>query len=446
MFSRVERVDRVDDEKVSAGCDGWEYIFLMMVVLMAMVMPLLPFQDDWTYLTAPNPEFAWRDLLPGAAFWRPFDALWGGLLGRVPWLFPWANRIAIVWGHVLCVYLVARIVDELCDDSRGRFAAVGFFAVSSGIAAVIVNTDSLNLVWSCVWGCAGTLALLKGRACALVFGCYAVSVLCKESGLSWLAVGPLLALAKGADWRRFARQVGVGAGVFVVYLCLRFALQGEMMLGNEGDYALTLSPTIIGRNFAILVGMSLSCVDGLAMGVKPVVFWTTVVLSVAAWLLFAWCVRIGRGETLATRLLVGVGVIAAFAAPHCLFKNHHPAEMHFYPVVLGTALAISLTPLDYAKRIPFIVSVVSMCAVFAIGWFDKMTAIYASSERARALFEEVRQSVADFSAPSEYRVKSVHEVARYSVFSQPATWCLDNGRAFRCLNGWRESKVVLAEE
>ena len=41
--------------------------FLMMVVLMAMVMPLLPFQDDWTYLTAPNPDFAWHDLLPGAA-------------------------------------------------------------------------------------------------------------------------------------------------------------------------------------------------------------------------------------------------------------------------------------------------------------------------------------------------------------------------------------------
>ena len=40
---------------------------LMCAVLLALVMPLLPFQDDWTYLTAPNPDFAWRDLLPGAA-------------------------------------------------------------------------------------------------------------------------------------------------------------------------------------------------------------------------------------------------------------------------------------------------------------------------------------------------------------------------------------------
>ena len=95
----------------------------MWIALLALVMPLLPFQDDWTYLTAPNPEFAWRDLLPGAAFWRPFDALWGGILGRAPWLFPWVNRIVIVLGHVLCVYLVAWIVDALCEERRGRFAA-----------------------------------------------------------------------------------------------------------------------------------------------------------------------------------------------------------------------------------------------------------------------------------------------------------------------------------
>ena len=92
---------------------------LMWIALLLLVMSLLPFHDDWTYLTAPNPEFAWRDLLPGEAFWRPFDALWGGILGRAPWLFPWANRIAIVLGHVICVYLVARIVDEPIFHSCG---------------------------------------------------------------------------------------------------------------------------------------------------------------------------------------------------------------------------------------------------------------------------------------------------------------------------------------
>ena len=420
---------------------------LMWIALLALVMPLLPFQDDWTYLTAPNPEFAWRDLLPGAAFWRPFDALWGGILGRAPWLFPWANRIVIVLGHVLCVYLVARIVDALSDDKRGRLAAVGFFALSSGIAAVLVNTDSLNLVWSCVWGCVGTLGLLKGRSLFLVFVCYVVSVLCKESGLSWLAVGPLLVYAKDFDWRRLMKLAFLGACVFAAYLCARFALQGDILLGNGGDYALTLSPKTIGVNLSILAGLSLSGVDALAfVSHRYFLFGATAVLSVSAWCTFASCADVGRGKSAALRLVVCAAMILAFAAPHCLFKNHHPAEMHFYPVVLGTALAIAIIPMDYAKRMPFIVSVVSMCAVFAIGWFDKMTSIYESSARAKALLAEVRDSVADFSVANEYRVKSTPEVARYSVFSQPATWCLDNGRAFRCLNGWRESKLVLVEE
>ena len=419
---------------------------LMCAVLLALVMPLLPFQDDWTYLTAPNPDFAWRDLLPGAAFWRPFDALWGGMLGCAPGLFPWANRIAIVLGHVLCVYLVARIVDELREDRRGRSAAVGFFALSSGIAAVLVNTDSLNLVWSCVWGCAGTLALLRGRSLLSVFGCYAVSGLCKESGLSWLAVGPLLVYAKDPDGRRLVKFACMGACVFAVYLCARFALQGEVVLGNGGDYALTLSPKIVGRNFAILVGMSLSGVDGLAMGVKPVLLWMTVVLSVAAWFLFAWCVRAGRGQSAARRMFVCAAVILAFAAPHCLFKNHHPAEMHFYPVVLGTALALALAPMDKVRRMPFCASVVAMCMVFAMGWWDKMSTMYVTSGRAKELMAEIKGKVSDFNTPTEYKVKAVTGLRPYSVYSQGPAWCLGHGGALRYLNGWRESKVKIVEE
>lgn len=419
----------------------------MGAVLLAMVLPLLPFHDDWTYLTAPNPEFAWRDLLPGAAFWRPFDALWGGIIGCAPWLFPWANRIAIVLGHVLCVYLVVRIVGELFDDRRGRFAAVGFFALSSGIAAVLVNTDSMNLVWSCVWGCLGTLVLLKGRFLALVFGCYAVSVLCKESGLSWLVVGPLLVYAKNSDWRRFVKLSSIGVCLFSIYLCARFALRGDVSLGNGGDYALTLSPKTIGVNFSILAGLSLSGVDALAfVSHRYLCFVASIVLSLLAWCSYVRNVDIGHGKSAAQRLLVCTAVVVAFAAPHCLFKNHHPAEMHFYPVVLGAALAVALIPINFANRASFIVSVVSMCGVFAIGWFDRMTAIYATNTRAKALLSDVRDSVSNFSVRSEYRVKGETETARYSVFSQPATWCLDNGRAFRCFNDWRESKVVLVEE
>ena len=426
----------------------WRTLFCaaLGIVLFCLVAPLLPFQDDWTYLTAPSPDFTWRDLLPGTSFWRPFDALWGGLLGLAPWMFPWANRIMIAVGHVLCVWIAMCLIDILCKDRRGRIAAYGFFAVSSGIAAVIVNTDSLNIVWSSVWGCLGTLALLKGQNTVLVFACYVFSLLCKESGVSWLAIGPILVYAKDSDWRRFLKLAGVGACIFVAYLCLRFALRGDIVLGGDGNYALTRSPKIVGRNFMILVGMSLSNVDGLAMFAHPCVFYVTVILSCLAWLAFVRSVRIGGGRDAARYLWVCAGVIIAFAAPHCLFKNHHPAEMHFYPVLLGGAFVIAITPLDKIRRVPFGIAVAAMGIVFALGWYDKLTTIYATSARVERLMADIKGEVPDFNRPFEYVVKSDEDLVRYSVFSQSPAWCLDYGRALRCLNGWRESKIVIIEE
>lgn len=415
------------------------------VALFVAVAPLLPFHDDWTYLTAPHPEFSCSDLLPGAAFWRPFDALWGAVLGSAPWLFPWANRIAIVLGHVLCVWHVMRIVGLM--KVSGAFAAVCFFALSSGIAACMVNTDSINLVWSCVWGCLGTIALLSGRPMWMWLACYAVSVLFKESGLSWLAVGPLLAFAVDSDGRRFVRGCLAGAGLFVVYMGLRFVLQGEVALGNGGDYALTLSPVTVGKNLAILVGMGLSSVDGLAWARGCLVLFVgTAVLSLLAWGAFGLSVDWGNRRDVLRRIAIGILVVLAFAAPHCLFKNHHPAEMHFYPVVLGGALLVGLLPVAAQRTKFFGCAAGIMACLFAVGWGDKLLHIYDTNGRAKALLAEIKASGKDLNTPSEYTVKSDPELVRYSVFSQSPAWCLDYGRALRSENGWRDSRVKIVEK
>ena len=339
------------------------------------------------------------------------------------------------------------LIEDLCRDRRVRLAALGFFAVSSGIAATIVNTDSLNLVWSCVWGCAGTLALLNGRMAWLGFMCYVVSIMCKESGLSWLAVGPLLVYAKDLDGRRLVRRFVVGLCLFASYLGLRFVLQGEVALGDGGDYALTLSPVVIGKNLAILVGMSLSAVDGLAwVAGRLAVFIGTIVLSGLMWGAFVLCVDRRNLSDMMRRVLIGAFVVLAFSAPHCLFKSHHPAEMHFYPVVLGGAFALALIPLDEIKRIPFSFAVMSMVLVFAIGWCDKMATIYVTSSRAEKLFGKIKEDVADFNVPLEYTARVDKGIVRYSVFSQSPVWCLDGGRALRSLNGWRDAKVKIVEE
>ena len=139
-------------------------------------------------------------------------------------------------------------------------------------------------------------------------------------------------------------------------------------------------------------------------------------------------------------------MILAFAAPHCLFKNRHPAEMHFYPVVLGGAFALALASREKVRRVPFCASVVAMSMVFAMGWCDKMSTVYVTSGRAKGLMEEIRGQVPDFNTPMEYTVRATTGLRPYSVYSQSPAWCLDHGRALRSFNGWRESKVKIVEE
>ncbi len=182
------------------------------------------------------------------------------------------------------------------------------------------------------------------------------------------------------------------------------------------------------------------------MFAHPCVFCATVILSCLSWMAFVRSVRIGGGRDVARYLFVCVWVISAFAAPHCLFKNHHPAEMHFYPVLLGGAFVIAITPLDKIRRVSFSIAVVAMGIVFALGWYDKLSTIYATSSRAERLMADIKGTVSDFNRPFKYVVKVDEDLVPYSVFSQSPAWCLDYGRALRCLNGWRESKIVIIEE
>lgn len=47
----------------------------LFVVLFAAVAGVVPFHDDWTYLTAPIADFEWRMLLPGDSFLRRFSLI-----------------------------------------------------------------------------------------------------------------------------------------------------------------------------------------------------------------------------------------------------------------------------------------------------------------------------------------------------------------------------------
>ena len=84
---------------------AWAIAFMVVFVCYGLILlPLLPFADDWHYHTKPNLYFRWSSLLPRAVVWRPLDILFGGFLGLSPAMFPWVNRLVGVAGHVVGGY------------------------------------------------------------------------------------------------------------------------------------------------------------------------------------------------------------------------------------------------------------------------------------------------------------------------------------------------------
>lgn len=416
--------------------------------LLLLIGPLVAFNDDWTYVTAPNPDFSWRDLLPGAAFWRPFDALWGGLLSLFPKAFPIANRMLNSLGHGLNICLVYQILKRLDARGGGRSALLGtvFFACSSAMLAALINADSMNQIYSCLFGLLAVWLAL-GERIVLAYSCVVVSILCKEGGASWLAVIPLINFWQMRDVKRLIREGLMGGVVLIGYFALRFVLYGGVVLGDGNYYSLGFNIKDFIVNLGIGAILPISGLDGLALVCRKIGF--AVVSLFAAGVMWtvlgAW---VWRGADRVLRLIVAALMIGALALPYCCFAGHHPAEMHFYPVVFGGAFLIGTLDLSVSKRALVVSFLGAMVVLFAFGWIDKLGELYCYSQRTRSLLEQLGELEIDYSRPVYFVVEESEAVRSYSSFTQTAMYGTDFGAACRKYNGWRdfERYVVFGEK
>ena len=419
----------------------------LFAALFAAVYGLMPFHDDWCYATAPNPDFAWSQLLPDASFWRPFDVLWGALMAKMPGLFPNANRFIVVLAHTLSSFFVWKALDKISKDRIACFAGTLFFAVSSVIAATLFNSDTINQSWSFLLGIIA-LCVALGRSTvswwrrwSTVSGLVGLSMLFKESGVSWFAVIPLVLYWRDRDFKLLLQRAAFGVGVLAFYFGLRFSLMGDVAVGGEYyELGFDLEKVII--NFAIAVLMPLTQFDMLSFACEH---WLLMAASAVASLTFWWCwVASARREEMDSKVWLLVLLALAFAAPHCFFKGHHPAEMHFYPVLFAGSVFIALTPaMDGRLRIRCF-GLVAMFVLCVCGWYDKLIEVHKHSERTRALFQELSKRDIDFSKPVYFIAESDPNVKYYSVFTESAGHGLYWGKACRVFNGWRDFDYHLA--
>ena len=424
---------------------------LMAFSLLALFAPIMPFHDDWWYLTAPNVDFTWRDLLPEKSFWRPFDALFGGFLGMFPSCFPWANKVAIVSAHVMNVWMMDRVLCQFRkNDSMStgqRFLALSIMAFSSAAVSALVNTDTINQVWSVTLGLYGTLLMLNdsGRIYAISgVICFFVSILIKESGVAWLAVAPLLDYIRARDFKVLLCRAFAGTVILGVYFVMRFALQGSLVLSGDEYYAISFEPVKVVYNFIVGTVMGWSAVDGLAFFTgKYMLFGMTVLLSLVGWLLLVMAAIQSDVRENMRRIFIGLIMILAFAAPHCFFKYFHPAELHLYSVVTGVSLLVGCMRFADRQRKGVFMGALCLLVLFGLGWGDKITEIYGRSEKLRVVMDKIAETGANLEVPVAFVVEKERSLRCYSVFSQSVVHGFGENTALKSLNGWRETKAIV---
>ena len=167
------------------------WILLTAPLALLLLCQLQPTFDDWTYYTIPQTTpLTIRSLLPDGNYWRPFDVLFGHLLGLDYRLFPLLNHLFILLGHILNTLLICRILQWFQVGRLSRNLSVIFFYLSSGTLGTVLDIDSLNQVYSLLWGLLALysyISLSGYRRLILWLLCALLSVFAKESVTSGLS-------------------------------------------------------------------------------------------------------------------------------------------------------------------------------------------------------------------------------------------------------------------
>ncbi|MBQ9186314.1 MAG: hypothetical protein IJ144_00650 [Prevotella sp.] len=202
-------------------------------------IPILPTFDDWTSLTSPSfePLFTKEHFLFFGYHWRPFDAIIGYLLGLNPQqLFPTLNHCLIVSGHLGCSLLLYQLLGMLSFNNASRNIATLFFFVTPATMATVMSVDGINQVYALFWGMAAFLVYVKlEKGKYLVwFALIILATLCKENGLMWALICPILAYGfRFIKHDQLKKDLLIGLCIMAVYALAIMLLPKDIEIHPE---------------------------------------------------------------------------------------------------------------------------------------------------------------------------------------------------------------------
>ena len=326
--------------KAAVGRNPIFWIVLTAPLALLLLCQLQPTFDDWTYYTIPQKEpLTLQSLLPDGNYWRPFDVLFGHLLGLNYRLFPFLNHLFILLGHILNTLLIYKILQWFRVSTLSRNLSVVFFYLSSGTLGTVLNIDSLNQVYSLLWGLLALysyISLSGYRKLLLWLVCALLSVFAKESGYVWFLFPPFIVWSIGKERFNYViRHLLCACLVFVFYLVIRFMLTDSFYLENNVYMEFTLTRLL--RNLALLLGMIFYPIDYASLIHPQHRHLAVVVITGALPLPFLWLLlRSYRWQKPLIILLLSF-FIGAFVNLMTVFS-----VMHCYAILPFVALMIAL--------------------------------------------------------------------------------------------------------
>lgn len=207
------------------------------IILFALTM-ILPTYDDWTYITSPyfGNIFTSGRMLPWNGYWRPFDALIGGILGLNHHLFPTLNHCIILLGHVISTILVYRLANK-------NILPAVFFFLSPGMICTVLDIDSANQVYATCWGLASLILYLQHHRW-LWIACVIIATLCKENGIMYAFIPPFIGYMQQSSGKRvmdYIKDLCPMVATIAVYGLLRILLASADNGINDNYVTATLS-------------------------------------------------------------------------------------------------------------------------------------------------------------------------------------------------------------
>ena len=441
------------------------FVVYLVVITYLCMFTVFPASDDWVY-AAPKPSMDFiKGLMPYQVMWRPLNNIISYVLGKAPYLFPYLNHVLCLIPHFALCLLLHSLIKKVTQSRFLVFICTLFFCLSPGIVYTITNSDIFEQGLAALTGALSVFFFFRAKrngkfiCYVLWFATALLAVLLRENGLSWfLAPVMLFIIYSYAKYdygilvllKKNYVQIIIGIAGMLAYFALRFYLIGGIILGeSQGRYAIVFSLYNIIKNYCLIIGGAITCLDPLAIFLSPRNIHVIAITAFVSLIFFAYiavCLyRIFVFNRKVFIIIMALFVCAGYiSSPFTVLA--HTADNTVYEMVFMIALILAIILSSYEKICKRtkseIMIIVVMLLCMTLVQVHKFYAIHKYTSRVHNFIAEHKD---DFNRmPKNVLVFYVEDVPEvyYSVFSASLGHGLASGVAFNSVWNWGANITV----